>query len=754
MVILRESPRKPGEFPLTHQVFGEYSFFPAATADQQWPPRSPLAAMLSSPSGRKRLQSRSQRNSLSPSPTKRRRIEQEASDEEDEDEETLRLKLQAIEAKLKLKKLQRAKEKSSIKGDDSSEPSSSRPGTSTSFRHHDVEPSPKVYVPLSPIRTKRPTEPTSPARVLLGIDKGLRAHQVSLKRAATTRTGASARLNGSQLSRSNSINTPKPQSFAERMLHSRNSQREKDERAERVNQSRSQGFGLGVTKESEPRPTSRGLFGTSSRSTDISRASTQTPKPDLKQPTRSSTTRDQEKNNQSVASDAKPREEGVLEPYSGFHIKNRKIDHTTLTRTFQGKAVYSIPQLLKEVKSPEYDPPDCESDYVLIGMIASKSSPLEHKNRPKTVHSAGSDEQPSHTKFMVIHLTDLKWELDLFLFGTGFETFWTMTPGTVVAILNPGIMPPKVNATGAFSLKLASSEDTILEIGTSTDLGFCKAVKRDGKECMAWIDARKTEFCEFHISLKVEKARKGRMEFNSMVGGKTVSTTLSKRRGGRFGGRFTDNGLKPEGRTYDRALHEPMYIAPKEMGFNATRLLDDNDADVNAWQRGCSKEEWTRKREKKQAKEAELARKLGELGSGAGSDYLKARQPATPGGAVPSSSTSTLVEHDALSLGLLGKKAEDVTFAAAAGSKRKRIAGSNTAPIGWGGANKRGLLLENATPSLKSTLKEPGQVSPKKSARFMLDKKGIRLPGRESLGANIASERRQNDDSDDDLEIV
>jgi minichromosome maintenance protein 10 len=318
-------------------------------------------------------------------------------------------------------------------------------------------------------------------------------------------------------------------------------------------------------------------------------------------------------------------------------------------------------------------------------------------------------------------------------------------------------MPPKNKDSGAFSLKLSSSEDTVLEIGTASDLGFCKAIKRDGKECLQWIDARKTEFCEFHIALKVDKARKGRMEFNSMVGGSTVST--STRGGGRGGagrgGRFVDNGLKPEGRTYDRALHETMYLAPRELGFNATRLLDDQDADVNAWQRGCSKEEWQRQKQKKVEKEAELAKRLGEVGSGAGGEYLKARTTAIKKASTDAmtSSQATLIEPvDAERLGLLGKRAQDVTFATT-GTKRKRGAAGASEPVGWGGAGKRGLLLDQP---LKSTLKEPGQTSPKKNARFMLDSKGIRIPGRESLGGVAAGAERldDDDDDDDDLEII
>ena len=227
---------------------------------------------------------------------------------------------------------------------------------------------------------------------------------------------------------------------------------------------------------------------------------------------------------------------------------------------------------------------------------------------------------------MVIRLTDFKWELDLFLFDTGFDAFWKLTPGTVIAVLNPGIMPPKDRATGAFSLKLSSSEDTVLEIGTSKDLGFCNAVKSNGMECLQWIDGRKTEVCEYHIALKVDKARKGRMQLNTMTNGRGNRDGQGGGsrggRGGRGGGR---GGLKQEGKQYDSYLHETMYLAPKEAGFSATRLLDDRDADVNAWQRGYSREEMQRRRKQARDKEAELAKKLGALGGSAGSEYLKSR---------------------------------------------------------------------------------------------------------------------------------
>lgn len=121
---------------------------------------------------------------------------------------------------------------------------------------------------------------------------------------------------------------------------------------------------------------------------------------------------------------------------------------------------------------------------------------------------------------MVLTLTDLEWSVDLFLFDTALPRYYKLTLGTVVAILNPSIIPPPANAvdTGRFSLKLNSSDDTILEIGKAQDLGFCKSIKKDGAVCNNWIDSRKTEFCEFHVDMQLKRTTAGRMEVNSSPG--------------------------------------------------------------------------------------------------------------------------------------------------------------------------------------------------------------------------------------------
>jgi minichromosome maintenance protein 10 len=734
--------------------------------------------------------------------------EDEDEDEEtddDEDEEMLKLKLQAIEAKLKLKRLQRSKAKASsqeLSGRDeapkllpsrSTAPTVLRGATRAPARtigaHSDV------VIPVSPVRDqRRRPDPQSPARVLLGIDKGLRAKDVSLKRPANSKDNVTTLLGRSHPLRNE--DAPRPKSFAERIAQARDGAKEAELKQERIKLNRSHGFGLGPK---EPEPSSKlhlprpGVHRSDSllksrQNRDINTESlkgstpdiSSRPQPRFQAPNQQRASVQDDTVQPTAATDAD--DSHVIEPYSGFHIGKRQMDHNTLTRALQGKKIYSIPRLLKEVVAPGYEPPDCEIDYVVVGIIASKSSPLEHRTgTPNTINSDGNQAHV-RPKFMVLRLTDLKWELDLFLFDTGFDAFWKLLPGTIVAILNPSIMAPKNKDSGAFSLKLTSSDDTIMEIGMAAHLGFCLAIKSDGNQCTQWVDARKTDVCEFHLALKVNKARRGRMEFNTMVGGGTTTrggggggSGRGGRGGGRGRGRFRDDGLKPEGKQYDAALHEIMYIMPKELGFNKTRFLDDADADVNAFQRGMSREEMQRKRQNKIRSEAELAQKLSELGQSAGSRYLRSRSEKEATTATTGTGTGTRNEDgttnmfadppDARSLGLLGNRAEDVSLAS---TKRKRGTNSGSEPMGWGGWGKRGLLLEGVKsppppshptpppPQLKSAQKDVAAdaPSPKKRARFMLADKGIREPGRESLGNLLVTEKKKMDDSDSDLEIV
>ena len=721
----------------------------------------------------------------------------------------MQLKLAAIEAKLKLKRLQQKKTKAGAPGSDGDHEDR---GKDQSSRKETLPPSgqkgwtymnassllPKsatdVQIPVSPQRKHVPAQEVhSPGRVLLGIDKGLKGRNISLRRPQGQqakdedpfRSIAQVDSVPRNVALSHSSTVPrldqsnKSKSFSEKIAEMRQQDKAYKEKVERLNWQRSVGFGVqqqeldalktaaqGLKQVTECRsnPASQatgsefsrdevlkvvnkpngGLVHRSNSITGARCARAQGKPPNhvwLNSSAEPETKTSQPASNGSSkkarslspkAKDSDRSPEGnspemsgsLFEPFSSLHLSKRLLPHTLLTSTFSEKHIFLLPSLLGAVKSPDFVLPDIlEPDHVVLGIIASKSSPLNHKGAHRatsaestSVTEAAQSERNTNGKYMVLTLTDLKWTVDLFLFATGYTRFRKLSPGTVVALLNPDIMPPPPGRsdTGRFSLKLSSSDDTVLELGISRDLGWCKSVRKDGKQCGSWIDKRHTEFCEFHVDVVVERTRRGRME----VQGMSAPFAPGGRRGGRtghFGHKkrgqkpARDDGFLKEGPQYDRSSASRYFVAPSIPGFSAAQLLDAE----GGIERGGSIEDRIRKRLAEREKENEIARMLGEGGNGAGSEYLRLRT----GGEMSAKSANAEAANpvDATSLGLLRNKARNVLLSPI---KKKRKAGA----LSVDGSGKK--------------------------TRFVTDR-GIKEAGRESFGRDIVA-----DDDDDGLELV
>jgi minichromosome maintenance protein 10 len=740
----------------------------------------------------------------------------EEDDEDEEDEETLQLQLQEIQARLKLKKLQKAKTKDGTKASEmekehilggaallartSSTPASQSHQGNTGKQRHRLDSSKSqesIHVPVSPTRRVQSTEPArSPGRVLLGIDKGLKGRDVSLRRAPSLRNasneqGTEPRQPGGYLQRANSqasthgsltsrsqssVDEKKPRTFSERMADVRNQEADRREKDARIKQARSKAFDIDAeemevfkstaallphVKLQAPEFSREEVLSTynkpiggllqRSKSTPIISSGTRITsdsKPTSTTAANSSSTQPSGRAKlKAVSGSAEARAaSSEFESFSSLHLSRRIIPHNVLTRTLSGKLTFTIPDLFKVVVAPHFRLPDVEEDIVLLAIVASKSEPRQHKAK------ATNDERG---KYMVMTLTDLKWELDLFLFNSGFDKFWKLTLGTVIAILNPNIMPPTKADTGRFSVTLNSSEDTVLELGAARDLGFCKSVKKDGKTCDSWIDKRHTEYCDFHVNETLRKTIAGRMEVNTM--------NFGKKRGGPspYGGRKFNSRVLPEYEEpkkehskYDRGTHSKIYIgAPMRGGATFARgpgrstadLLDDDDVDPDAFHRGTSKEERMRRQLAATEKEKDIAQKLGRIGGGLGADYLRVRDQPTP-------ASSSMIDEppepppDATALGLLGGQAKEVHLSPI---KRKR-AGTSTSTsstaVGWG---------VHLTKEL-GRMKEGERLQPVKKKTRFITPKGIREAGRESFGGDVPPPGADDndDDDEDDLDIV
>lgn len=740
-------------------------------------------------------------------------------DEDAEDEETLQLQLQEIQTKLKLKRMANKGAGSEERATPSTRESlRSRSPTKSTRRSSSPQPRirrPDVQVPLSPTRDRNPPkEPVSPARARLGLSAAARAQDVSLKRA---RDG--------QLKRSDSQSTAIPftpreaarpvSSFSQRMAESQQRQQEREARNERIARSRSTGFKAGdradassrlqsmpsseslrpskvargermsspiksgATVDSRSRSTATG--GSSLRSARSDRTATREDCPRSRSRSRPPDGHDHDSSMDETGLDFptdNPQDGSGFDPFSGIHLSKRHIAHVDVSRAMEASEIYTLPRLLREVKAPDYDPPDCESDFVVFAILASKSSPYNQKlgHRTNDESQPQEDATAPRNKFMVLHLVDLKWEIDCFLFGSGFDQFWKLTEGTLVAIQNPSILPPKTNQhNGRFSLKLGSCEDRVMEIGIARDLGYCVSVKKDGQQCGSWIDKRSTEVCEFHLNLMIEKSRKGRMEVNTMWRGTGDADNRLDSKSRRPG----EGKRKKLPGKWDRE-HGQLFSVNTGMGKTAANLLDAEDTDAL---HDLTSGEASRKRIAAAQRERELARKLDTMGSSVGLDYLRAKHSSTT---TITSTTSTTRSRNATAndsakdlfdkpsasdLGLLNNKATSIRLSPAKDRKRHfglgAVGSAGAEALGWGGAKKAGLLQPKETPSRlrspekgQTTLDVPargvmrprsqdGSLSPKKRARFALEK-GIREPGRESLG----TVKHADDDDDDDLDIV
>ena len=745
----------------------------------------------------------------------------EENEEQEEDEEMLQLKLAAIEARLKLKQLQKNRGKP---GDDENE-TPSRPTSARSLdqpsRSRASPPPAKrrqlddVQVPLSPTKRLPPSaEPASPRRYVLGIDKGLKGSEVSLKRPPSSakagirptsrignREGAMSRngdIFGSRPSSATGDGIKRGKSFSERIAETRSvekSQKERLERAERIQANRSSGFQLdkaeiegfkAAAAEAPPRSPVRSRQPESFSRDDVLRSYHNLNPPGLKrsqtapsgrkdtnpkesrpflhkrsnksesesfssfssQP-RSSQDIPDENYGESGDSLEKAPDSSKFEAYSSQHLSNRILPHSFLSRTLADKRVLRIPDLLRTVKAPDFElPEDIDGDFVVFGIVASKSEPKqvkETKNISKDVDPF-DDGLNNTKKYMAITLTDLKWSIDLFLFDTAFPRYYRLSEGILIAILNPTIMPPPKNKidTNRFSLSISSSDDKVLEIGFSQDIGFCKAVRKDGKTCQSWVDGRKTEFCEFHVDLQVRRAQSQRMGVNNGPGILGPNGRGGSRTGFFGGGKKPSNQhneLKADSARYDMGSQSVYYVAPGRKfgngmghpgpsGQSTASLIDADEEDpfiaAGMMGRGMeNKEERLRKRLADQQRERDITQKLITFRGGVGADYLRARPGVSSNDADQSQeNTKPSTPSSASSLGLTGfRKANAVKLS-----------------------------------PLKRAFDKPHGSGVKKT-RF-ITAKGIKEAGRDSLGGPSsdalvkASGNNDDDDDDDELDIV
>ncbi|KAK9319678.1 hypothetical protein V1517DRAFT_331734 [Lipomyces orientalis] len=284
----------------------------------------------------------------------------------------------------------------------------------------------------------------------------------------------------------------------------------------------------------------------------------------------------------------------LFDSHTKLALLTRYVSVADVDASMQHKKVFTVSSLCATVAPPEYDPP-VYPDWAVFGVVARKSSIMYTKRRPTLKKNEDSVERPEPNekdwkkviasataehdgtagagprnkrkeqektkkkdgdddddggenmqarRYFILKLTDLKQDLDVFVMGPRLDKFWKLRLGDVVAVINPGVWPPKSGGGTGFSLNVTERDDEVVEVGRARDFGMCKALTRKETPCRNWVDLRKTEYCEFHVELAVRRTSGRRAEVNkgtTMFSPKKNGQRMIMTRGG--GGR---EGLLPD----------------------------------------------------------------------------------------------------------------------------------------------------------------------------------------------------------------
>ena len=194
-------------------------------------------------------------------------------------------------------------------------------------------------------------------------------------------------------------------------------------------------------------------------------------------------------------------EPSVTEAYSKIRIVNPLVSHSLMKMRMEGRKMISIPRIHIKMKTQEV-----QGDWVTIGVIVGKTN-------PKT-SSAGNP----YSIWKLNDLEDLENSVSFFLFGEKHKQLWKTDMGTVIGVLNPGMMDAmeKNSSEPAFTVQNVSQ---VMVMGHSKDLAWCTALTKGGNKCCKFINRRQGNFCAYHVQAAYRKQSAQRLELHGSITG-------------------------------------------------------------------------------------------------------------------------------------------------------------------------------------------------------------------------------------------
>lgn len=193
----------------------------------------------------------------------------------------------------------------------------------------------------------------------------------------------------------------------------------------------------------------------------------------------------------------------LLDPTFNMRIVNPVVSSTVLKERMIGRRAISTLKIKNFLLTSDHK----ETDWVTAGAVVGKFSKTSQKGHPYCLWTISD------------LLGDIKM-VTVFLFGTAYKEFWKTSLGTVVGILNPGVMDSKDNKTEA-TLRVDNSQK-IMILGMSKDYGICKSKRKSGEDCTSVVNKSVCEHCVYHVKQAYNSASR-RSDLQSSFAGKGLS---------------------------------------------------------------------------------------------------------------------------------------------------------------------------------------------------------------------------------------
>ncbi|KAF0684890.1 Aste57867_23134 [Aphanomyces stellatus] len=187
-----------------------------------------------------------------------------------------------------------------------------------------------------------------------------------------------------------------------------------------------------------------------------------------------------------------PKAPSTIESFSSLRIKDRLVSADEMRDQMEGRKFIPLSAL---EKTPMRELESQDVDWVTIAVVSKKTM--------------GKAE---HSPYVVWTLSDLdNAMISVFLYGGAYDDHWKELEGSIVALINPMVMPAKEK--GKFSLRVTLGFH-VVKLGTALDFGFCKSLTHGGSRCKIPINMANGDYCVIHMAAKFKEAGKGRQALN------------------------------------------------------------------------------------------------------------------------------------------------------------------------------------------------------------------------------------------------